>query len=159
MPEEGHGRILGEVCHFVDLARFLIGAPIATVHAAAATATRNVCDDLTATLNFSDGSLATIAYTAKGDAAFSKELVECYAGGTVFVIDNFRTVTQISDGKEKRGGAGLDQDKGHAAQLNAFVTAVATGGRAPVGEAELIETSLATIAIGEALRTGAPVNL
>jgi len=158
-PEEGHGRILGEVCHFVDLARFLIGAPIATVHAAAATATRAVCDDLTATLNFSDGSLATIAYTAKGDAAFSKELIECYAGGAVFVIDNFRTAMLISDGKQKGGGAGLDQDKGHAAQLKAFVAAVATGGRAPVDEAELIETSLATIAIGEALRSGAPVNL
>jgi predicted dehydrogenase/threonine dehydrogenase-like Zn-dependent dehydrogenase len=158
-PEEGHGRILGEVCHFVDLARFLVGAPIATVHAAAATATRDICDDLTATLTFSDGSLATIVYTAKGDTAFSKELVECYAGGAVFVIDNFRTGTLISDGKEKRGGAGLDQDKGHAAQLKAFVTAAATGGRAPVDEAELIETSLATIAIGEALRSGAPVNL
>jgi predicted dehydrogenase len=158
-PEEGHGRILGEVCHFVDLARFLIGAPVATVHAAAATATRDVCDDVTATLTFSDGSLATIAYTAKGDAAFSKELVECYAGGTVFVIDNFRTATLISDGKEKSAGSGLDQDKGHADQLKAFVTAVATGGRAPVDEAELIETSLATIAIGEALRNGAPVNL
>jgi predicted dehydrogenase/threonine dehydrogenase-like Zn-dependent dehydrogenase len=158
-PEEGHGRILGEVCHFVDLARFLIGAPIATVHAAAATTTRGVCDDLTATLTFSDGSLATIAYTAKGDAAFSKELIECYAGGSVFVIDNFRTATQISDGKQKSGGSSVDQDKGHAAQLHAFVTAVASGGRAPVDEAELIETSLATIAIGEALRTGAPVNL
>jgi len=158
-PEEGHGRILGEVCHFVDLARFLIGAPIATVHAAAATATRAVCDDLTATLTFNDGSLATIAYTAKGDTAFSKELVECYAGGTVFVIDNFRTATLIADGKQKSGGAGLDQDKGHAAQLKAFVAAIASGGRAPVDEAELIETSLATIAIGEALRGGAPVNL
>jgi predicted dehydrogenase len=143
----------------VDLARFLVGAPIATDHAAAATATRDICDDLTATLTFSDGSLATIVYTAKGDTAFSKELVECYAGGAVFVIDNFRTGTLISDGKEKRGGAGLDQDKGHAAQLKAFVTAAATGGRAPVDEAELIETSLATIAIGEALRSGAPVNL
>ena len=116
-PEEGHGRILGEVCHFVDLARFLIGAPIATIHAAAARATRDVCDDLTTTLTFSDGSLATIAYTAKGDTAFSKELVECYAGGTVFVIDNFRTATLISDGKEKSAAGSLDQDKGHAAQL------------------------------------------
>lgn len=158
-PEEGHGRILGEVCHFVDLARFLIGAPIATVQAAAATATRGVCDDVTATLTFSDGSLATIAYTAKGDTAFSKELVECYAGGSVTVIDNFRSSTLVSDGKQKRDGQGHEQDKGHADQLKAFVSAVATGGRAPVDEAELIETSLATIAIGDALRTGVPVSL
>ena len=158
-PEEGNGRILGEVCHFVDLARFLIGAPIASVQAAAAEATRGVCDDLTATLSFSDGSLATIAYTARGDTAFSKELVEAYAGGSVVVIDNFRSLTVVADGKERKKSAALDQDKGHAAQLKAFVAAVAAGGRAPVDEAELIETSLATIAIAESLRTGAPVRL
>ena len=158
-PAEGHGRLLGEVCHFVDLARFLVGGPIASVQGAAAKATRGVCDDLTATLNFSDGSLATIAYTAKGDAAFSKELIEAYAGGAVVAIDNFRSLTVVSDGKEKRQGAGLGQDKGHAGQLKAFVSAVATQGNAPVDEGELIETSLATIAIGEAIRSGGTVTL
>lgn len=157
--EEGHGRLLGEVCHFVDLARFLIGAPIASVQAAAAAATRSVCDDLTATLNFGDGSLATIAYTAKGDAAFSKELIEAYAGGAVVAIDNFRSLTVVADGKEKRQGGGSGQDKGHAAQLEAFVSAVSTQGKAPVDEKELIETSLATIAIGEAIRSGGSVTL
>jgi predicted dehydrogenase/threonine dehydrogenase-like Zn-dependent dehydrogenase len=158
-PEEGHGRILGEVCHFVDLARFLIASPIASVHASAAAVTGDACEDLTATLNFSDGSLATIAYTAKGDTAYSKELVECYAGGTVVTIDNFRTYTVAADGRVKRSGARLDQDKGHRAALAAFTAAVAGGGPAPVSEAELVEASLATIAIAESLRAGAPVSL
>lgn len=157
--DEGHGRILGEVCHFVDLARFLIDAPIKTVQAASAIATREVCDDFTATLGFSDGSLATIAYTAKGDSAFSKELFEAYAGGTVVVIDNFRSLRIIADGKEKKIGGGLSQDKGHKSEMEAFVNAVANGSGAPVNEAELIEVSLATIAIGESLRGGAPVTL
>ena len=156
-PEEGNGRILGEVCHFVDLARFLTGSPIRSVQAAAAESVRGACDDLTATLAFADGSLATIAYTAKGDTAFSKELFEAYAGGTVAVIDNFRKLTIIADGKEKKSG-GLDQDKGHKGELTAFVEAVASGGAAPVDEGELIESSLATIAIGEALRSGKPVT-
>jgi predicted dehydrogenase len=59
--EEGNGRILGEVCHFVDLAHFLVGSDIKTVQAAAASVSQGVCDDLTVTLNFADGSLATIA--------------------------------------------------------------------------------------------------
>jgi len=158
-PEEGNGRILGEVCHFVDLARFLVGAPITSVQAAAAQATRGVCDDLTATLSFQDGSLGTIAYTAKGDTAFSKELFECYAGGTVVVIDNFRTLTVVSDGREKRDKAMMDQDKGHAAELKSFVEAVTSGAPAPVDEHELVEASLATLAVGESLRTGGPVAL
>ena len=119
----------------------------------------DVCEDVTATLNFSDGSLATIAYTAKGDAAFSKELIECYSGGTVVVIDDFRTLTVAADGKVVRSGARSKQDKGHAAELAAFVAAVAESGPAPVAEDELIESSLATIAICESLRAGAPVVL
>lgn len=158
-PEEGNGRILGEMCHFVDLARYLIGAPIVSVQAAAARAARVACDDLTASLTFADGSLATIAYTAKGDTAFSKELVEAYAGGTVITIDNFRALTVVGDGKARKSGAGLDQDKGHEGELAAFVAAVATGGPPPAPEAELVESSLATIAILESLRTGAAVAL
>jgi predicted dehydrogenase/threonine dehydrogenase-like Zn-dependent dehydrogenase len=158
-PEEGNGRILGEVCHFVDLARFLVGAPIRSVQAAAAETVQGVCDDLTATLSFADGSLATIAYTAKGDTAYSKELFEAYAGGTVMMIDNFRKLTIVADGKAKKTGGGMDQDKGHKAELAAFVKAVAGAGTAPVDEGELIESSLATIAIGEALRSGQSVIL
>ncbi len=157
-PEEGHGRILGEMCHFVDLARFLIASPIASVQAAAARSD-GACDDVTATLSFSDGSLATIAYTAKGDDSLSKELIECYAGGTVAIIDNFRSYAVAADGKRRRAGGGLDQDKGHKAELTAFVAAAASGGTPPVAESELVEATLATIAITESLRSGAPVVL
>ena len=77
----------------------------------------------------------------------------------MITIDNFRTLTVVADGKAKKSGAGLDQDKGHAGELAAFVAAVAAGGPAPAPEAELIESSLATIAILDSLRTGAPVAL
>ncbi len=65
---EGGGRILGELCHFVDLARFLVDADIVSVQAGAGAVTAGICDDLAATLHFADGSLATIVYTALGDA-------------------------------------------------------------------------------------------
>jgi predicted dehydrogenase len=143
---EGGGRILGEACHFVDLARFLIGAPIVAVTATAARVATPVGEDVSAVLSFSDGSLATILYTALGDTTHSKELIEGYAGGKVAAITDFRR------------GAGA-QDKGHAAALAAFVAAVNAGGPAPIPEEELIETSLATIAVRESLQSGAPVRL
>jgi predicted dehydrogenase/threonine dehydrogenase-like Zn-dependent dehydrogenase len=158
-PEEGHGRIIGEACHFVDLTRFLVGAPIAAVHAAAARVRDGACDDATITLDFTDGSLATIAYTALGDTAYSKELIEGYAGGRVVTIDDFRSYATVADGRVEHSSKGRAQDKGHAAALRAFVAAVAAGGPAPVDEAELIETSLATIAIRESLQTGTTVSL
>lgn len=157
--EEGGGRILGEACHFVDLARFLIGAPITAVQADAATVTHGGCDDLTATLSFADGSLATIVYTAQGDSAYSKERFECFVGGTVVTIDNFLALSITENGRTRTEKAIMGQDKGHRGELEAFVRAVAAGGPAPVDEAELLETSLATIAILDSLREGRRVAL
>ncbi|BAE48844.1 bi-domain-containing oxidoreductase [Paramagnetospirillum magneticum] len=156
--EEGGGRVLGELCHFMDLARTLAGSPIATVQAESAAVTHGGCDDLSVTLTFKDGSLATIVYTAQGDTAHSKERFECFAGGTVAVIDNFLTLS-ITQGGRTRTEKSLGQDKGHRAELDAFTRAVATGGPAPADEAELIETSLATIAVLESLRDGRRVSL
>lgn len=158
-PEEGNGRILGEVCHFVDLARFLVGDDIKTVQAAAASVSQGACDDLTVSLNFADGSLATIAYTALGDTAYSKELIEAFAGGTVININDFRGLTVTAGGKESKIGRSMEQDKGHAAELQAFAEAVAAGGPAPADEAELVQSSFATIAVLESLQRGAQVDL
>ena len=99
--EEGGGRILGEVCHFIDLARFLAGSAITTVQATAAAVTHGGCDDLTVTLGFADGSLATLIYTAQGDSAYSKERFECFAGGTVVTIDNFLSLSVTENGRTR----------------------------------------------------------
>ena len=157
--EDGGGRILGEMCHFVDLARHLAGSPILSVGADMAQVTHGGCDDLTATLRFADGSLATILYTALGDSSYSKERVEVFAGASVAVLDNFRTLSITKGGRTGTGKPTLSQDKGHAAELRAFVDAVRTGGPAPIDEDELMETALATIAVVEAVRGGARVAL
>ncbi len=155
--DEGGGRVLGEVCHFVDLARFLTGAPIASVQADAAHSAEATCDDVSVALRFADGSLATILYTALGDAASGKERIEVYAGGRSFAIDDFRRLT----GSGLSGG-GVDsraQDKGFGPALAAFAGAVASGGPPPIDEAELIETSAATVAVMESLRSGGRIDL
>ncbi|MBT3238431.1 MAG: Gfo/Idh/MocA family oxidoreductase [Rhodospirillaceae bacterium] len=157
--DEGGGRILGEVCHFVDLARHLIGSEIVSVQADAAGSsdTSNTCDDVAITLHFADGSLATIAYTSMGDTSVSKERIEAYGGGAVYTIDNFRSASFTDNGKTETSSSG--QDKGFKGSLKAFVDAVRSGGTPPIDEAELIETSLATIAVLESLRDGRRVDL
>jgi predicted dehydrogenase len=156
--DEGGGRILGEGCHFVDLARFLVGAPIETVFAEAPRAGNGPADDVTATLRFADGSLATIAYTALGDPSYPKERFELFSGGTVIEIDDYRELSLTRDGRTSRSKAGA-RDKGFRDALTAFVDAVRAGGPAPIDEAELIETSVATVAILESLQTGGSVKL
>ncbi|MHA1599084.1 MAG: bi-domain-containing oxidoreductase [Alphaproteobacteria bacterium] len=155
--DEGGGRILGEACHFVDLARHLIGSAIISVQADATDATGASCDDVAITLRFADGSLANIAYTSLGDTSVSKERIEAYGGGGVYTIDNFRAASFTDNGKtEKTSG---NQDKGFKGSLAAFVEAVRNASAAPIDEAELVETSLATIAVMQSLRDGRRIDL
>ncbi|MEK9676862.1 MAG: bi-domain-containing oxidoreductase [Rhodospirillaceae bacterium] len=156
--DEGGGRIIGELCHFVDLARFFTGAAITGVSADSPAKADSAGDDVTATIRFADGSLATIAYTAMGDPSVPKELYEIYAGGQVLRLDNFRSLAVSAGGKTTTSTAG-SQDKGFAGALKAFVLAVTNGTPPAVDEGELIETSLATLAVLESLRTGERVGL
>ncbi|MGY9055425.1 MAG: bi-domain-containing oxidoreductase [Alphaproteobacteria bacterium] len=156
-PEHGGGRLLGEACHFIDLAQHLAGCPIVAVQAAAAAPGNGPAEDIGAHLEFADGSLATIAYTAFGDTAYSKELIEIFCNGQVVRIDNFRELTVVRDGKHTRSKG--RQDKGHQALLTAFCAAVRAGGPPPLPEEDLFNSSLATIALKDALREGRRIIL
>ena len=158
--DEGGGRIVGEACHFVDLARFLVGERITSVFAEAAPPARPgaLSEDAVISLRFAGGSLATIAYAATGDAKTGKERIEAFAGGATLVLDDFRALTVSERGRtETHGNAG--PGKGIPEELAAFVAGVRAGGPAPVDEQESIETSAAILAVMESLRTGQRVIL
>jgi predicted dehydrogenase len=156
--EEGQGRILGELCHFVDLAMYLADSPLVSVSAEAADAVRGLCEDVSATLHFADGSLASIVYTTLGDTSFSKELIECYKSAAVCRIENFREIAIVANGKKVLKKISMSQDKGHNAQIKAFVDGVVSG-VPPVDEQSVIDSSLATLLVLNALRLGHPVEL
>jgi hypothetical protein len=65
----------------------------------------------------------------------------------------------VANGSIRRQSSRLRQDKGHHAELDAFVAAVVENTGPPVPEAEIVEASLATIAVVESLRTGSGVSL
>ncbi len=154
---EGGGRILGEMCHFIDLAQALCRAdPIRVQADALLSPSYLASDNVAATLRFGNGSLASIVYVATGDKSFSRERVEVFGGGAVGVIDNFRSVSFRSRGRERkmtRPGV----DRGHRAELAAFFEAVRRGGPSPVSFERYVTTTLATFALEEALRTGRSV--
>jgi predicted dehydrogenase len=110
------GRLLGEVCHFVDTAQALVGADIDTVSAVAGGRCSELLtsDDVAVTLRFVDGSLAVIAYSSAVTSS-GKEHVEILAADRRVVIDDFRSVE--ADGKAVWNGK---QDKGHRALTSAF---------------------------------------
>ena len=154
---EGGGRLLGEACHFIDLARFLVAEPIAAVSAEAAQVTTGTSDDATIALRFADGSIANIVYTARGNTGASKERIEAHAGGASYILEGFRSLEVMGDNRIASWKG--PQDKGFKGSIAAFIAAVIAGGPAPIDEAELIETSAATIAVLDSLRTGERINL
>jgi predicted dehydrogenase len=158
-PKEGGGRIIGEVCHFVDTLRYLTESPVKTVQAASIQtdhASQTSRDSVAITLTYADGSLGTIAYHALGNANYPKERIEVAAGGTTVVIDDFRRLDVYGKKKESVKST---QDKGFDVEIKAFVDTLANGGPAPIPIDEIIETTLVTFAIHQALNTGTVVHL
>jgi predicted dehydrogenase/threonine dehydrogenase-like Zn-dependent dehydrogenase len=138
--EEGGGRIAGEAVHFIDLARFFVGAPIRSLQVKTAVGERPLDDVAALQLGFSDGSIASIRYLSNGHRGFPKERVELFAGGGAVRIDNWRAMRGW-------GITGLtthfprSQDKGHAALAGAFLRAVRGEGPPPIPPEEILEVS------------------
>ena len=147
--EVGGGRLVGEGCHFVDLLRFLAGAPVQNHKASAMDAATR--DSFSIALRFADGSLGTIVYLANGSKAFPKERLEVFAAGRVLQLDNFRRLTGF--GWPGFGKMNLwRQDKGQNACAKAFVDALRSDGSSPIPLEELLEVGRVTIELAEDLR-------
>ena len=157
-PEEGGGRIIGEMCHFIDLARHFSNSKLTTIQASSARNSIKTSDDITANLQFENGSLATIAYTSLGDPGFPKERYEIFTGRNVIVLDNFKNLSVTANGSTKNYTS-RNQDKGFRDELIAFRDTVAKGGPGIIDENEFFETSYGTLAILESLQTGLTIKL
>jgi len=155
--DEGGGRILGEVCHFVDYLQFLTGAEPVEVFAYKGALG---IDTSVIVVKLSDNSIGNINYLATGDRSFPKERVEVYGGGRVAVLDDFRQLEMWRGGKRKVVKR-LAQDKGFDRELAAFVKAARGGGEMPIGWRSLALTTSACLRVEESLRSGRPeaVNL
>lgn len=141
-PVQGGGRIVGEACHFIDLMRYFVGAPIVSARMTPIgkpTANGVASDKATITLTFDDGSIGSVHYFANGPQSLVKERFEAFAGGNHVRLDNF-TRLEVKGWPRSRGMSGR-QDKGHAAALKAFMDSVRSGGAAPIPLDELLEVS------------------
>ncbi|MEO5640530.1 MAG: bi-domain-containing oxidoreductase [Sphingomicrobium sp.] len=136
---EGGGRIVGEVCHFIDAMSALCGAdPVAWEGCRPP----GIDDGLAASLRFADGSVGTILYAPAGDGSMAKERIEAIASGVSIVIDDFARLTVHQGGKSRTKKAA--QDKGQRALVKAFLDSRATG-VAPIAIDTLLAVSRATL--------------
>lgn len=149
-PATGGGRLVGEACHFIDLLRFLVGAPVREMKVTGLNRPGGPprTDTASLTLVFEDGSIGVVNYFADGHKAYPKERLESFGGGRVLVLDNWRKLSAW-------GWPGVSstrtwsQDKGQGACAAAFVSAVKSGAAAPIPLDEILEVSRLSIEAAE----------
>ena len=151
--EFGGGRIIGEVCHFVDFLTFMNGSLPVSVYAAAMKDARNLNDVLNVSLSYENGSIGTISYFANGDKSLPKERVEIYATGCTAILNDFKTLSIYAHGKKRKKKL-LSQNKGQKIEVTRFLDAIIDGSGEVIPFEEIHSASLATFKIIESIRTG-----
>ncbi len=150
-PALGGGRIIGEACHFVDLARHLVGAPIIAHRAVALGRHATVpvrSDKVTLTLEFADGSVGTIHYLANGDKGFPKERVEVFTAGRILQLDNFLKLRGWGWPTFRKMNL-WRQDKGANQSVSLFLNAIRKGYAATIPLDEVVESSRVSIKLAK----------
>ncbi|GGB06379.1 bi-domain-containing oxidoreductase [Puia dinghuensis] len=157
--DTGGGRIIGEVCHFIDLLQFFTGSLPVRVFAECIGSDNSRVkndDNVLITIRFQNGSIGTITYAAEGDKALAKERVELFGGGKAGIINDFRSGEIFHNNKAKT----LKLDgKGHRQEVEAFLNAAKTGGNSPIPFESIYYTTLTSFKILDSLSSGLPQAL
>lgn len=148
-PEIGGGRIIGEACHFIDLAMYLADSPIVSVSADSMADPNSLNNTVVINLKMQNGSVASLSYFANGNKDVPKEYIEVYCGGTIAQIDDFKSLKIF--GKRSKVIKYKRQDKGHAAGVQSFLTSIKTGAGCPIPFHESYLSMLVTFKVNQSL--------
>ncbi|MDB4919036.1 bi-domain-containing oxidoreductase [Mucilaginibacter sp.] len=154
----GGGRIIGEACHFIDLITYFTGSNVTAVcmNAMGINPAENT-DNASILLKYENGSTGVINYFANGSKAYSKERIEVYSQERTVIIDNFRVTTGF--GFKGFSKLKTSLDKGHKNQFQQLIKAIKNGGPALIPLNEIINTTRASFAAIESLKTNSWVNI
>jgi predicted dehydrogenase/threonine dehydrogenase-like Zn-dependent dehydrogenase len=161
-PKQGGGRIIGEVCHFVDLIQYLSDSLPKSVYAECISGSNEAMpdeDNVAITIKLRNGSVGSIIYVASGDKSYPREKVEVFGKGSVALINNFKSMSFIKDGKTKKKRSYLSIDRGHNDEMSALFRSIKDGKDFPVDFEEYVYTTLATFKIVESISEGKPMRV
>ncbi len=156
--EIGGGRVVGEVCHFIDFMVFVCGALPTSVSAVAMPDDQGNNDTIHINLSFADGSTGTVLYLANGAKSVAKEYVEVFGNGQTAVLTDFRSL-EIHGGGRPAKTKLASQNKGQAEMLQQFFGVIRDGGSSPIPVDQQVAVSRATFAVLESLRKSQTIRL
>lgn len=152
----GGGRIVGEMCHFIDLMQFFSNSIPTKVYAQCISSNSSLVkndDNIAIVITFADGTIGNLVYVANGDKAMPKERIEIFAGGMIGVINDFKDGHLFKSNKQttlKLSG------KGHSQEVASFINAVKELKDSPISFESVYYTTLTTLKIVDSLQTGLP---
>ena len=159
IPEIGAGRIIGEMCHFVDLMQYFTNAEPVSVYADCIQSGNEkikLDDNIAIVIKFTDGSIGNLIYVANGDKSLPKENIEIFCAGKVAIINDFQRGTFHSGNKSKTLKS---SGKGHQQEVQAFLNALNGGKNSPITFRSICLTTLTTFKIIDSLKTGLPQEI
>ena len=154
-PAVGGGRIVGEVCHFIDLMTYMCGSTPVKVSASALPDPEGLNDTVNITVTFANGSTGVVAYYANGPKSLPKEYFEAYHAGVTGIIHDFRRAEIF--GRKSESMKKANQDKGQPEMMKTFFESLKNG-HLPIPLEEIFSVTKATFAALESIREdGMPV--
>jgi len=151
-PSIGGGRIIGEVCHFIDYLTFICGALPVRVYASVMSDPHNLNDTVTINLEFANGSVGSVSYFANGSKELPKEYIEIYKSGMTGIIRDFKELEVFGGGKPERKKL-LNQNKGQPNMVGEFIQRIKNCGAPLISPDEILNVMRATFAVLESLKT------
>jgi predicted dehydrogenase/threonine dehydrogenase-like Zn-dependent dehydrogenase len=158
-PDIGGGRIIAECCHFFDLFNFLLGQSalkeiqVASVDVNGSSTVAR--DNVSVTLKYADGSVATLVYVSLGHKAMDRERLEVFGQGVSIVLEDFKNLTVF--GTEQSGKPTLRmnlprQDKGWEAEIEQLARFLRGKDSQMISFEECVEATELTLRVDEAVR-------
>ena len=152
-PDIGGGRILGEVCHFIDLLTYINGSLPVRVSGMAVPDPNGFNDTVVVSLQFENGSVGTVSYFANGSKELPKEYLEVFASGATAILNDFKSLSIYTRGKPSKKKL-LNQNKGQKEMVRAFVDGLLSEGSSPIPEAEIFAVTRCTFRVLDSIKNG-----
>jgi predicted dehydrogenase len=158
---EGGSRVIGEICHFVDMMQFLTRSNPVRAYAERISGNNRTSlnsDNLTITLKFEDGSVGNILYSASGDRAYSREQIEIFFEGSTIVLTDYKETLFHVRGNKKRYKT-FNQEMGYKEELQHFFNVITGKLKPAITPQEIFTSTLTVFKINESLEKVTPVEI
>ena len=151
--EIGGGRIIGEVCHFIDMLTYINGSLPLTVSAFSLPDPHGLNDTVNISIRFENGSTGVVAYYANGSKELEKEYIEIFSSGTTAILSNFKSLKIYGSGRPFKKRL-FNQNKGQKEMVESFIESIKNGTNSPIPMNEIFAVTRSTFKVMESINNG-----